>query len=304
MPDDPRRPPDDDDDGGPPDDDDGPLEGDDPSAPPLDAKIVRAFLGTKKAREVATAAIVKKVPAQVVEELVNEALADALEAPPPCAEAALVAWLHRIARRRAADWLRRRKRRSKYEGPMPTRAAREDAYTGAPVDEDAAGPPSRAEATYDPEQDDEAEDLLGDHLERLVGGNAKDREVLGWIRRHGGGTAYKAIAAEIGLTEDQIASRIYRFKQKYYAPVKRRRQRMLLLWLFGAGAAVLAAVAVLWWLLHREERPRFKALPAPAATSSLPSLGGGMPVSHPAPGEPGGGPAAGDAAPSDRDAGP
>jgi DNA-directed RNA polymerase specialized sigma24 family protein len=300
MPDDPRRPTDDD----APDDDDGPLEGDDPSAPPLDPKVVRAFLASKKAHEVTTAAIAKKVPAQEVAELVAEALASALEAPPPRAEAALVAWLRRIARRRAADWLRKRKRRQKYEGAMPVQASPEDAYTGEPLDADADGPVSRAAASYDPESDDGPEDLLGDHLDRLVGANAKDRETLAWIREHGAGKAYKSIAAERGLTEDQIGSRIYRFKQKYEGPVKQRRQRMVLLWLLAAGAAALALAVVLWWLLHREERPGVRVLPAPAVTSILPSLGGGLPVSHPYPGEPDAAPREPDAASRDRDAGP
>jgi DNA-directed RNA polymerase specialized sigma24 family protein len=261
-----------------PDDDDGPVEGDDPSAPPLDAAVVRAFLSSKKAWDVARAAIAKKVPAQEVEELVAQAMADAVIAPPPHVEAALVSWLYTIAERRVADWLRKRKRRQKYEGAMPTQAAREDDYTGEASEDESDGDAQG----YDPETDHEPEDLLGDHLDQLVGDNAKDREVLGWLREHAVGKAYKAIAAERGLTEDQIASRIRRFKLKYEKPIKRRRQRMLILWLLG-GAAVVAAAALVWWLLHREQHSYYKPLSAPSANATATSEPEGLPVSHPAP---------------------
>jgi DNA-directed RNA polymerase specialized sigma24 family protein len=257
-----------------------PPEGDAPRPPPIDRKVVRRFLESKKAWNVAKAAIAKVIPPEEVEDLVVEALADALASQPPHAEAALVSWLYRIAYRRAVDWLRKRTRREKYEGPMPTRAALEDAYTGESLDDggDLAG--------SDLAIADEAENRLTSHLDVLIGDNAKERELREILREHAEGKTYKAIAAERGYTEDQIASRIRRFKLKYAKTLKRRRQRMLLLWLLG-GLAIAGAVALLlWWLFYRgelEDRRHVEPWPAPTAPPT-PTLGReGLPVSHPRP---------------------
>jgi DNA-directed RNA polymerase specialized sigma24 family protein len=278
APEDDANGPDEEDEG--PDNDDEPVEGDDPSAPPLDRAVVERFLRSKEARDVAIAAIRKLVPKQEVEDLANDAVVRAFRATTwPSVEAALVGWLTSIARRRAIRWLEKRKRRQKYEGAMPTKGTREDAYTGAAIEDDDDGDAKG----YDPEKDGEPEDLLGDHLDRLVGDNTKDLETLGWIREHAGGKAYKAIGAERGLTEDQIASRIRRFKLKYEKPIKRRRQRMLLLWLGGGAAAVVAAAVILWWLFFREAHSYLKPLPAPSANATATSASEGLPVSHPRP---------------------
>lgn len=253
-----------------PDDDLGPVDGDDPSAPPLDPAVVKRFLNSKKAWDVAKAAIAKMVPAQEVEDLVVLAIQDASTAAPPHVEAALVSW-------RAADWLRKRKRRRKYEGAMPTKAAREDAYTGEAVEDDDDG----GADGYDPETDD-AQELLGDHLDRLVGDNAKDREVLEWFREHARGKAYKTIGAERGYTEDQIASRIRRFKTKYEKPVRRRRQQMLLFWLGGGAAAVVVAAFAIWWFFFRPPHSYSKPLPATSATPAF-TEEEGFPVGRPPP---------------------
>ena len=253
-----------------PDDDDGPLEGDDPTAPPLAPEVVRKFLGSKKAFEVAKAAVAKRVPSQEVGDLAMLALEDALAAPPPHAEAALVSWLHRIARRRAADWLRKRARRKKYEGEMPSHVAREDDYTGETLAEDGDGDRASGEGAVEL-SDDDADDLLGPHLERLVGDNAKERELLDMLRERANGKPLKTIAAERGYTEDQLTSRIQRFKKKYEEPVRRRRQRLFLFKLFGVAAAIAVAAVLAWWWLHRGDairRDPSRAPPAPSASAS------------------------------------
>jgi DNA-directed RNA polymerase specialized sigma24 family protein len=286
MSDNEKKPPEDEEDApdsgeGASDEDDEPVEGDDPSAPPLDPAVVHAFLASKKARDVAKAAIAKKIPAQEVGELVSQAIEDALTADPPHVEAALVSWLYKIAERRAADWLRKRKRRRKYEGAMPTQSAREDDYTGARIDDDADG--EAAPAGYSPDQDDDPGEMVGDHLLRLIGGNAKELEVVGWIREHAGGKSFKQIAAERRLTEAQIANRIYRLKLKYQKPIQRRRQRMLLVWLFGGAAAVVVAAAIVWWLFFRDEHSYYKPVTPPSANPAATAERGGPNVSHPAP---------------------
>ena len=257
----------------PPDDDDGPLEGDDPTAPPLPPAVVRKFLGSKKALEVAEAAVAKLVPSQEVNDLVALALEDALSAPPPHAEAALVSWLYRIARRRAVDWLRRRARRKKYEGAMPSDVAREDAYTGETVDDDGRNAEGAGEdgAALDADAIEEAEEMLGPHLERLVGDNAKERELLDMLRERANGKMLKTIAAERGYTEAQINNRIQRFKTKYEEPVRRRRQRLFLFKLFATAAVLGVAALIAWWLLHRgrDIRPDpSRVPPAPSASAS------------------------------------
>jgi DNA-directed RNA polymerase specialized sigma24 family protein len=263
-------------------DDDEPVEGDDPEAPPLDPAVVKRFLGSKQARDVAIAAIRRLVPKQEAEDLATDAIVRAMRAKPPRLEAVLVSWLTTIADRRAIRWLEKRKRRQKYEGAMPTKAAREDPYTGHALEDDGAGEAARA--GYSPDEDDEPGEMVGDHLVRLIGGNAKELEVLGWIRERAEGKTFKQIAAERGLTEAQIANRIYRLKLKYQKPVERRRQRMMILWLLGGAVAVAVALAaLLYWLLHREVRSYYKPPPAPSASSTTPSFPEGPPVSHPAP---------------------
>ena len=256
-----------------PDDDEGPLEGDDPTAPPLPPAVVRKFLGSKKALEVAKAAVAKLVPSQEVNDLVALALEDALTAPPPHAEAALVSWLYRIARRRAVDWLRRRARRKKYEGAMPSDVAREDDYTGEALEDDGGNAEDAGGdgAALDADAIEEAEEMLGPHLERLVGDNAKERELLDMLRERANGKMLKTIAAERGYTEAQINNRIQRFKKKYEEPVRRRRQRLFLFKLFGVAAAIAVAAVLAWWWLHRDDairRDPSRAPPAPSASAS------------------------------------
>jgi RNA polymerase sigma factor (sigma-70 family) len=251
---------------------DGPVDGDDPSLPPLDPAIVRRFLASKQARDVARAAIEPVVPPGEVEALVHDALVRALTADPPHVEAALVSWMYRIATRTAADWLKKRKRRRKYEGDMPAQVAREDDYTGAPIDD---GDGEDAGAAYDPEEDREPVKMLGDDLDELVGDDAKERELRDILRERADGKSYKKIASERGYTEAQIANRIYRLKQKYGPRIKRRRRNRMLIWIFGGVAAAVAVAILVWWALHRDAGdirpdPSKAAPPVPSATATAP----------------------------------
>jgi DNA-directed RNA polymerase specialized sigma24 family protein len=102
------------------------VEGDDPAAQDLDPAILRRFLSSQRALNVAAAAIKPMVPAQQVADLATDAVIRALRARKPRVEAVIPAWLAEIARRVAARYLEKKKRRAKYEGPMPVRKARED----------------------------------------------------------------------------------------------------------------------------------------------------------------------------------
>lgn len=258
---------DDDEDG----DDDAPLEGvegDDPDAPPLPRHVVERFLASKQATDVARAAVRKLVPKSEVDDLAADAIAEALRARPPRVEAALVAWLTTIARRRAAKWLAKRERRRKYEGAMPEHAAREDDYTGAAVDDDSDGLADRR-TTQEEEPDERT--LLDPYLRELVGDDPKELELLDIIAEHAKGKTYKAIGEARGYTAAQIYTRIQRLQAKYGARVRRRRQRMFFFKL-AAGAAVLAGVAaLLWYLVLRDQLTPRPPPPQPAPSASAPA---------------------------------
>jgi DNA-directed RNA polymerase specialized sigma24 family protein len=270
MADDPRDPPDDGDD--PPEEPDVPVEGDDPAAPPLDAAIVRRFLNSQRALDIAKVPIRKIVPRGQVDDLAADAIVRALKARPPHLEIVLPAWLMTIAERRALRWLEMRTRRKKYEGPMPTHVAREDDYTGEAVETE-----DPAETAYDPDADEEPAELLGDHLRRLVGDHVRDAEVLAMVHEHSEeGKTYAEIAAARGLTPAQVANRILRFKAKYGARVKRRRQLLAVLWAVGAGLLAATLIALAWYLLHRRpedigpDPSRSVPSAAPSASASAP----------------------------------
>lgn len=252
-------------------DDDVAVEGDDPAAPALDPAVVRRFLGSKAALDVAKAAIRPLVPAQEVDDLASDAVVRAMRAPPPRTQAALVSWLGEIARRTAIRWLEKRARREKHEGPMPRRAAQEDAYTGEAIGEELVGADALG-ASYDPEGDEEPLELIGSYLDRIV--EARDREVLEAIGEKAAGRSYKDICDERGWTQAQLSNRLLRFKNKYGPRVRRRNRWMLALWLFAA-VIFAAAIAVLWWLLGRDDIrsdpahvPELRPVPSASASAA------------------------------------
>jgi DNA-directed RNA polymerase specialized sigma24 family protein len=254
-----------------------PVEGDDVTAPRIDPAIVRRFLDTKPAFTIARNAVRKIVPPDQVDDIATDALVRALRALPPHTEIVLPRWLAAIAERTAMRWLDKRKRRSKYEGPMPTHVAREDDYTGEAVDtEDAAD--TSDDPDYDPDNDEEPAELLGDHLDRLIGEHARDREVIAIIREASeSGKSYAEIAAARGLTPAQVANRILRFKAKYATRVKRRRTSLFFLKVFGWTAAAAVALVVAWYLFLRPRTADIGPDPAifqpritPSASASAP----------------------------------
>jgi RNA polymerase sigma factor (sigma-70 family) len=271
--------PSDDDDSSPDSDDepvdepDVPVQGDDPDAPPLDPAIVRRFLNSKEALDIARSPIRKIVPKGQVDDLAADAIVRALRARPPHLEIVLPAWLMTIAERTAIRWLEKSKRRKKYEGRMPTHVAREDDYTGEAVETD--DPTDRA---YDPDEDQEPEELLGDILDRFIGDNARDRQIRDVIHEHSEKKkSYAQIAASLGLTEDQLAGRIKRFKAKYTTRVRRRRQLVFFLKAFGVAVFAGVAIALAWYLLHRV-RDDIRPDPSPSVPSLTPSASASAPV--------------------------
>jgi DNA-directed RNA polymerase specialized sigma24 family protein len=241
------------------------VVGDDPAARELDPAVVRRFLSHQRALDLAANAVRGLVPAQEVEDLAADAIVRACRARPPRVGAVLPAWLATIARRVAVRWLEKRARRAKYEGPLPVRQAREDDYTGQPVEDHV-----RLEGSvFDYGAAGEAEALLDPYLESIVAPH--DRVILEVLRRRArGGKTYADLAAEHNLSVDQLDRRIRRFKTKYAPRVRRRRSLMLLLKVGGAVVAFAVAAAVLLYLLLHRGGPGNAAQPDPA-TQPLPS---------------------------------
>jgi len=238
--------------------------GDDRAALELDPKVVRRFLSKQRALDICMAVVRPLVPAQHVEDLAADAVVRALKARPPRVEAVLPAWLAVIARRVAARWLEKRKRRAKHEGAMPIARAREDDYTGHAV-EDHVEP---VRGFFDDGAAEEAEDLVEPYLESILAPH--DRPIYDVLcERAAGKKTYADLAAERGMSVDQLYRKIRRFKTKYAPRVRRRRTMMLLLKLGGVAVGLAVAAVLLYLFLHRPPS-KDDALPDPA-THPLPS---------------------------------
>ena len=256
----------------------------------------RAFLARADTRRWVLAIVKEKVPADVAEDLAQDALTEAMKAferAPPSRDDVLVVWIATIARRVVADHSRKRGRRRKYEGPMPGDPdASNSAYdsgsnfaggeTPGPFN---AGPRPVDEPSYDPREGSVDQlDLKGTFLFRWLEGqvanHSLDRETFEIVLEHGlQEKSYQRIADERGISLTVLSSRIFEFKKKYIPRYKRAKERaVLLIVLFG-----VAIVAVVVWLLLRTgETPR--GSPGPATTPVLDRvLGNPLPVSHPPP---------------------
>jgi DNA-directed RNA polymerase specialized sigma24 family protein len=227
---------------------------------PVSPAAVRDFLASAETRLFVTAIVAARVPEADVDDLVHRALMEALESlkrKVPDREDALRGWIGTITRRVVADYLTKRKRRAKYEGPMP-----EAPVDPAGSDEKAessssaarfASESARAEPSYDPWAEDDDQPrvhawLVRQWLDREVANHPRDKETLEILLDHArGGKTYQDIARQRGLTLTALSSRIFEFKQKYIPRYRRWQRRTLLVLLLG-GAALVAAI-VIWWLL-------------------------------------------------------
>ena len=242
------------------------VAGDDSAGPGIDPEVVRRFLSKQRALDIAAAAVRPLLPAQAVEDVAADAVVRAVRARPPRVEVVLPGWLAEIARRVAARWLEKRKRRKKHEGPIPVHKARRDDYTGQKVETH----PEPIGNFFDPDGDvEEAELLLEPYLDSIVAPH--DRPILDVLRAKATGKkTYPQLAAERNRSIRQLERKIQRFKTKYAPRVHRRRGIFLFFKRAGIGAAIAAAlVAVFYFLLFRRA-PHLDAVPDPA-TRPLPS---------------------------------
>jgi DNA-directed RNA polymerase specialized sigma24 family protein len=253
-----------------------------------------AFLARPDTRRWVLSIVKDKIPVDHVEDVAQDALAEALKAfvkAPPSRDEVLIVWIATITRRTVADFWKKRGRRRKYEGNMPVgpdAPALDLAYDSESTFEDDEGEPAAAEPSYDP-REGSVDDLelkggfLFRWLERQVAKSPTDRETFEIVLEHGlGDKTYQTIAKERGLTLTVLSSRIFEFRKKYIPRYKRERNRaVLLLLLFGA-----AVVAIIVWLLSANgEGPRGTV--SPGATPVLDRIfGSDLPVSHPRPDSP------------------
>ena len=249
------------------------IEGDDPAAPELDPAILRRFLSSQKALNVAAAAVKRMVPEQQVADIAVDAVIRALRARKPRVEVVIPAWLAEIARRVAARWLEKTKRRAKYEGAMPVRKAREDDYTGHKVEHHPAPMGNYFDADG---PEDEEEPLIDPYMDTIVAPH--DRPILDLLREQARTKkTYAMLAADRGESGDQLRRKIRRFKVKYMPRVRRRRS--LMLWLKKAAVRTAVGIVVggaLLLLLYLGLRRRAEdvlpdpaSLPLPSATASV-----------------------------------
>jgi DNA-directed RNA polymerase specialized sigma24 family protein len=243
-------------------------------------EALRAFLSRVETRTMLMSIVASKVPMADVENLVQDAIREALETSDrnlPDREEALRAWLATIARRVVADFFVKRARRAKYEGPMPDYAAADE---GDDDESEHGKPPAPPEPSYDPRAAEDGDGevhgwLVREWLEKQVGAHPRDRETLAIVLEHGAGKkTYEQIAEEHGLTPAALSSRIFEFKAKYTPRYRRWRNRALTL-IFLGGAAIAAIVVALWIMWSRPAEigpdrapPRPSAVPVPSATAS------------------------------------
>jgi DNA-directed RNA polymerase specialized sigma24 family protein len=199
----------------------------------------------------------------------------------PDSDAPGVLWavLKTVCRRRIADHLEQRRLRKQYEGPMPGPRLRQDEAGEYVPDEEASADPS-----HDPEAfDGRFEGLLfRRYIEGAVASDPRDEETYGWLLAWSDDElTYPQIAELAGVSPDDVAKRVQRFKEKYVPRYERWRNRTLLPLLL-LGAVLLVVVLVVLALRKKSERidrvDDFRLVTPPSASAS----GSGAPV-EPAP---------------------
>jgi DNA-directed RNA polymerase specialized sigma24 family protein len=259
----------------PADDPEGaPTEFDEPSdeekhdeSPRVTRAELRAFIGRPATYARARGIIGDKVKGQEVDDLVGEAIAEALETRDENLPRAgsIQAWFDRICRRRVAKRYAKVERRKKHEGPMPEAPAVVD-EAGEPVED-----PGDAVKDVDPRvephpvaTDWRAEGwLLRRWMRQEVASDPRDRETWAIMEELAAADedeklSYKKLAERHGMTEAQLYKRMERLREKYKRRYEKWRNGMFVALLKWGAVAVVAGVAIAWvvWkLLHPAPPP-------------------------------------------------
>ena len=264
-------------------DEDEPIDPSDES-PRVTRKELLAFLSKPATLSRARDIVRQKVKGDDVDDIVNQAVADALAKPDEKLPRrnSVQAWFDRICRRRVADRYRKKARRAKHEGPMPEAPAVVD-EAGEPVED-----PGDAVVDRDPPvephpiaNDWRAEGwLLRRWMREQVASDPRDRETWAIMEELAEADdaerlSYKRLAEQHGMTEAQLYKRMERLREKYRRRYEEWRNGMVMALLKWGAAAVVAGVAiawVLWKLLHpappAEIVPDPGFRPAPSASAS------------------------------------
>jgi DNA-directed RNA polymerase specialized sigma24 family protein len=250
------------------------LDDDAPPPPPL-RPAVRAFLSRKDVSRWVFRRMKQKLPRDDGEQVAQDALQECVEKVRwPASDEPGVLWavLKTVCRRRIADHLEQRRLRKQYEGPMPGPRLRQDEAGEYVPDEEASADPS-----HDPRVVDARVEglLLRRYLEGAVASDPRDEETYGWLLAWSDEElTYPQIAELAGVSPDDVAKRVQRFKEKYVPRYERWRNRTFLpLLLLGALLlAVVIVVLVLFGLRRKTERIErtddFRLVPPPSASAS------------------------------------
>jgi DNA-directed RNA polymerase specialized sigma24 family protein len=250
------------------------LDDDAPPPPPL-RPAVHAFLSRKDVNRWVFRRMKQKLPPDDGEQVAQDALQECVEKVRwPDSDEPGVLWsvLKTVCRRRIADHLEKRRLRKKYEGPMPGPRLRQDEAGEYVPDEEASADPS-----HDPEAFDGRVEglLLRRYLEGAVATDPRDEETYGWMLAWSDDElTYPQIAALAGVSPDDVAKRVQRFKEKYVPRYERWRNRTLLPLLL-LGVVILVVVLVVLGMLARGKKTGridraddFRLVTPPSASAS------------------------------------
>jgi hypothetical protein len=234
-----------------------------------------AFLALPETRRRAAGILGAHAPRKLVEELLHDAVNDELAARMPPRIGRMQPWFDKCCRNVAARDYRKRKRRAKYEGEMPSAPVQRD-EAGEPIPVEAADPVADPDPSTHPDDDGpRAEGLVFcTWMRHAVADDPSDRQTWEMMEEWADGEdekkTYLTIALSRGITEAAFKKRAQRLKEKYLPRYRRWRNRAILLLVLG----VALVGALVWWIVTRQKP---EPTPRPPPLAPIPSASGSPP---------------------------